>query len=132
MKSVGLIRFLKGTTDVKAGMPGCANYDHHHGGCLFSKKCKVEQGKRCSYFERAVLPTAADIGRRDGIYYQYESKCNVTDLLARPGFRLCPDCGADLKLRERYCKNCSRKRRQATNRASQKKYRTLSRTIVSS
>ncbi len=123
MKSVGLIRFLKGTTDVKAGMPGCAKYDHHNGGCASGKKCKVEQGKRCSYFERAVLPTAADIGRRDEIYYQYEVKCNVADLLARPGFRLCPDCGAGLKLRERYCKNCSRARRLKTRRIYQKKYR---------
>lgn len=122
MKSVGLIRFLRSTTDVKAGMPGCANYNHHYGGCLFAKKYKVEQGKRCSYFEKAVLPTAADIGRRDEIYYQYEVKCKVTEPLTRPGFRLCPDCGAGLNFRERYCKTCSRKRRKATNRANQKKY----------
>ena len=123
MKSVGLIRFLKGTSDVKAGMPGCANYDHHYGGCLFGKKCKVEQGKRCSYFERAVLPTAADIGRRDEIYHQYEVKCKVAEPLTRPGLRLCPDCGIGLNLRERYCKNCARARRLKTRRNYQKKYR---------
>ena len=60
--TVGLIAFLKGNSDPKVGMPGCANYDHHYGGCLFADTCSVEEGKRCDYFERVVLPTAADVG----------------------------------------------------------------------
>jgi hypothetical protein len=42
-------------TDPKAKNPGCANYDHHYGGCLFRDECLVQQGKRCRYFERVVL-----------------------------------------------------------------------------
>jgi len=125
MKRTGLIRFLKGTTDVKAGMPGCANYDHQNKSCSAGngKKCKVEQGKRCSYFEKAVLPTAADIGCRDEIYSQYEDRCNIKKPLARPNFRLCRDCGTQLRFRERYCRNCARARRLKTRRIYQKKYR---------
>jgi len=49
-----------GDTDPKAGMPGCANYDRHYDGCLFEDTCLVQEGKRCGYFERAVLTTVAD------------------------------------------------------------------------
>ncbi len=109
MKAVGLIRFLKGTTDVKAGMPGCANYDRLSGDCLLGKKCKVEQGKRCSYFERAVLPTGgSDIREKyeslTGAYIEGETR------------NLCNDCGRPIPPRRRYCDKCVVKRRQATYR----------------
>ena len=109
MKSVGLIRFLKGTTDVKAGMPGCVNYDRLSGDCLLGKKCKVEQGKRCSYFERAVLPTGDD-----SIRQKYEDLTGV--YVKGKAANLCGDCGARIPPGRRYCDNCRRKRRQATYR----------------
>ena len=40
--------------------PGCANFDYHYDCCLFRDECLVQMGKRCKYFERAVLPTITD------------------------------------------------------------------------
>ena len=114
MKAVGLIRFLKGTTDVKAGMPGCANYDRLSGDCLLGKKCKVEQGKRCSYFERAVLPTGDENVRQ-----QYEDLTSV--YVKGIAANLCGDCRARIPPGRRYCDNCRRKRRQATYRRNRDK-----------
>ena len=85
MRTVGLNRFLKGITDVKAGMPGCANYDHHESGCVDGEKCKVEQGKRCSYFERAVLPTGDENVRQQ---YVDLTSVYVKGIAAN----LCGDC----------------------------------------
>lgn len=49
-----------GDTDRKSRKPGCANFDYYYDGCLFRDECLVQHGKRCEYFERAVLPTVAD------------------------------------------------------------------------
>ncbi len=114
-RSIGLIAFLKGSTDPKAGMPGCANYDHHYSGCLYGG-CLAEAGQRCGYFEKAVLPIAGEIGQQK-IYAAYESLTGA-DPLARPQARLCPDCGAELKPRQRYCDDCKRKRRRQSYRNS--------------
>ena len=76
-RQVSLRVFLRGTSNPKEQMPGCANYDHDHGGCLFADACQVEQGQRCGYFERAVLPTAADTGQKEHIYSLYEQQCNL-------------------------------------------------------
>ena len=46
--------------DPKGRKPGCANFDYYYDGCLFRDECLVQHGKRCEYFERAVLPTVAD------------------------------------------------------------------------
>ncbi len=51
---------LIGDIDPKASMPGCANFDYHYDSCLFRDGCLVQQGKRCDYFERAVLPAIDD------------------------------------------------------------------------
>jgi hypothetical protein len=63
-------------------MPGCANYDYHYGGCLFADTCLIEQGKRCEYFEKKVLPTAADIGLREQVYALYRKQVGVEDRYA--------------------------------------------------
>ncbi len=47
-------------TDTKTRNPGCANFDYHYDSCLFRDGCLVQQGKRCDYFERAVLPAIDD------------------------------------------------------------------------
>lgn len=126
-KSVGLIAFLKGNTDPAAGMPGCANYDLHYGGCLFEDTCKVQDGKRCSYFERAVLPTAADVGLNDAIYSQYEQQVGIAryGLLKRGQVRRCPDCGDEVGPRQRYCLNCSKRRRRQSYRRTREKQRLM-------
>jgi hypothetical protein len=121
-RTVGLIAFLKGSTDPAAGMPGCANFDHHYGGCLLADTCKVQDGKRCGYFERAVLPTAEEIGLTDVVYSAYEAHVGIAGngLLNRGQIRRCPDCGDEVGPRQRYCANCSsRRRRQSYRRARQ-------------
>jgi hypothetical protein len=132
-RTVGLIGFLKGNTDPAVGMPGCANYDHHHGGCLFADTCRVEQGQRCGYFEKAVLPTAADIGLRELVCSLYEKHTGLAGesiLLRSVSVRECPDCGAALGYRQRLCAECSRRRRQKTKRENQRKYRNRNRLTV--
>lgn len=110
-KTVGLIAFLKGNADPKVGMPGCANYDHHYGGCLFDERgCRVEKGERCSYFERAVLPTAFDIGCGESVLDQYQSRTKSVMRVPHKEVRRC-SCGAILKPRQRFCDRCKRKRR---------------------
>ena len=47
-------------TNKKIRNPGCANFDYHYNCCLFRDECLVQNGQRCEYFERAVLPTIAD------------------------------------------------------------------------
>ncbi len=118
-RTVGLIAFLRGSTNPENKMPGCCNYDHGSGGCLDKDCCLVEQGKRCGYFEKAVLPIAGEIGQQK-IYAAYESLTGA-DPLARPQARLCPDCGAELKPRQRYCDNCKKKRRRQSYRKSRQK-----------
>ncbi len=122
-RTVGLIAFLKGNTDPEVGMPGCANYDHHYGGCLFNDKCLVQEGKRCGYFERAVLPTAADIGLKEQLYSLYEEHVGMqgNEILSRGQIRRCPDCGDEVGTRQRFCLRCSKKRRQETYRRSRRK-----------
>ena len=113
-RTVGLIAFLKGSSNPEDRMPGCANFDHHYGGCLYEKTCKVEQGKRCGYFEKAVLPVAAELGLQN-VYEAYEDLTGA-EMLKRPQARLCPDCGGPVRLRQRYCDNCAHKRRKASYR----------------
>jgi len=121
-RTVGLIAFLKGSTNPAEGMPGCGNYDHHYGGCLFGDKCLVQEGQRCEYFERAVLPTAADIGLKDVVYSAYERQVGIAGngLLKRDQIRRC-QCGAELKRRQRYCDDCTAKRRRQTYRRSRQR-----------
>ena len=113
-----MLAFLKGSSNPKDQIPGCANYDRDHGGCMSGEVCKIEQGQRCDYFEKAVLPTARDIGQAARIYSRYQEHVKI-----RKGFlhaanenRLCPDCGAGLRPRQRYCQDCSKKRRRETYR----------------
>lgn len=117
-RTVGLIAFLKGNSDPQVGMPGCASYDQHHGGCLFAEGCKVEAGQRCGWFERAVLPTAGDIGQVEKIYAAYQTQVGLEEPIIRQQIRVCPDCGAELGVRKRYCGKCAKRRRQGTYRRS--------------
>jgi hypothetical protein len=130
-RTAGLIQFLKGNSDPAVAMPGCANYDHHHGGCLFDDSCSVEQGKRCGYFEKAVLPTAADIGLKEHVYSLYQRHVGIEaeGQLTRDLVRKCPECGAELKPRQRYCDDCARRKRRESYRRSRRKRMGLSATV---
>ena len=114
-KRIGLIAFLKGSSKPAEQMPGCANYDHHYGGCLFGETCKVEQGQRCVDFEK-VLPTAVDIGAGERMHFLYEKQCGLSVTLARGQMRICPNCGTELKPRQRFCDGCSKRRRRDSYR----------------
>jgi len=112
-QSTGLIAFLKGSPDPKRNMPGCANFDHYYGGCLLVEACVVEQGNRCAYFEKAVLPT----GDAE-MYEKYEQSCGIEAPLPRAQLKRC-ECGAILKTQAMFCSDCLRKRRQMGYRRRQ-------------
>jgi len=122
-KTIGLIAFLKGSSNPEDRIPGCANYDHHYGGCHFAEVCKVQQGQRCDYFEKNVLPTAEEIGLGDCVNAQYAKQVGLKqDLIASRGeIRRCPTCGAALRHRQRFCNDCSKKRRRETYRLLRQK-----------
>ena len=140
-RTVGLLAFFRGSSYPAEGIPGCANYDKHYGGCLFrtaertpsndlleeekSKcSCLVQQDKRCAYFEKAVLSTAKDIGLQS-VYSQYEKSIGIEGALkiSIGSARLCPECGAGLKLRQRFCDSCSESRRRDSYRKSRENRR---------
>jgi len=129
IKRVGLIGFLKGSSDPKDRMPGCANYDHYYGGCLFENfkgNCAVEIGKRCGWFERAVLPTAVEIGQSLEITSQYEERTRSVvnrHKSSTESDRTCPDCGAPLPPRRRFCDKCKRRKVSNANRERQRVFR---------
>jgi hypothetical protein len=114
-KTVGLITFLRGSSLPSDQMPGCANYDFDRDGCLFEDTgCKVEKNKRCGYFERAVLPTAKDIGLQELVNDLY---AEATGFISKPvkNIRRC-SCGEALMPRQRSCEKCLRNRRKSTYR----------------
>ena len=121
-KQIGLIPFLKGSPNPERRTPGCTNFDHHYGGCLFAEHCAVEQGERCEYFERAVLPTAADIGQEEHVRSLYAKHVGLEGCQSdRPSTRECPGCGGELLRRQRYCDSCKKKRRRETYRKARSK-----------
>ena len=122
-KTVGLIAFLKGSSNPIDRMSGCANFDNHYGGCLFADKCKVIEGKRCKYFEKNVLPTTEDIGLKQCVYSQYAKHVGLEKelVIANVNIRECPDCGAELRSRRRYCDVCSNRRRRESYRSARHK-----------
>jgi len=124
-KRIGLIAFLKGSSKPAEQMPGCCNYDHDSGGCLDKDCCLVKQGKRCGYFEKVVLPTSVDLGLKELVYSLYQKHVGIAEddpLINTANIRPCPDCGAELRPRHRYCDWCAQKRRlQAYRQSRQRK-----------
>lgn len=100
-------------------------------------KCWVIEGKPCWYFKDCVL------GPED---YKYPHLCFVKDpafekrvrkqyrridhSVVEADVRRCPDCEAALRPRQRYCDQCTKKRRQKTRREYQRKLRKRSRSNV--
>lgn len=107
--------FIKGSTDPEKQIPGCANYDHYHDTCMTDEPCLVMEGKRCSYFEKAVLPTDGQ-----AIHFAYEkltgAMVNVTSV------NTCNDCPKVIPPRRRYCDSCKKKRQRKTQREQQRAY----------
>lgn len=124
MKKLRLKTFLIGSSNPAELMPGCASYDN--GECLFSDSCDVLSGRRCKYFEAAVLPTAADIGQADNIAEQYKKQVGGIesgfDPIEGGGNRRC-DCGQPLVKGKQLCPKCRKKRRRESNRQSIRRYR---------
>jgi hypothetical protein len=126
IRKVGLLTFLKGSSNPSDHMPGCANYDQHYGGCLFSETCKVEYGHPCRHFEKAVLPTSNGIGQGISITSQYEARVHCTAgrfSAASREDRRCPDCGNPLLPRRRYCEKCRGRRKRIATRNRAKVFR---------
>ncbi|MCJ7828732.1 MAG: cysteine-rich VLP domain-containing protein [Dehalococcoidia bacterium] len=117
----GLKAFVKGSSDPKDNMPGCANYDHHYGGCLFSDTCKVEKGLRCSYFEKAVLPTAGQLKTGHRITDDYQ-KISGGLMIKTTKTRFC-ECGNSIPSNKQFCDTCRKKKRKKSYREYMQHYR---------
>jgi len=117
---------------VKAKLSGfvkdnCCNFDRHYQTCIDDAPCKVLSGKRCGYFEKCVLGPAdyryrlpdCDYGK---LFAQYAEQTGTESQTVEQ--RLCA-CGAPLRLRQRFCDDCTRKRRQKAQREFQRKSRTV-------
>lgn len=117
--------FIKGSSDPKDMMPGCANYDRHADLCQSGVLCFVLKGGRCVYFERAVLPTAGQLKLKDGrkIVDEYQRAYGMKKLVkVNYQMHYC-QCGNPVRTRMRFCDVCKKKKRLKTYRASQQKYR---------
>jgi hypothetical protein len=78
-------------------------------------KCFVMAGKRCKFFEQAVMPT----GNQD-IHDTYNKIAGATPKLTKK--RFC-SCGEPLSRWCKVCEKCSMKLRRATKREYQRKHR---------
>jgi hypothetical protein len=115
----------------------CSGIDFRRDGSMFmfrdgGKPCLLNERKRCSYFESAVLP----IGKKEEWAKRYPGEARAfeegADQYTRqhsgiPGLsprrRKCPDCGTMIGPRKRYCAVCGEHRRKETNAANQRKWR---------
>ena len=124
-KTIGLTAFLKGSSNPKDDMPGCASFDIQQNTCCFDHECYVLEGQRCSWFEKAVLPTAKQIGLLQHIVTAYSKKVGLSGeldhLCTYENVRVCPDCGGPLQPKQRYCDTCTMRRRKQTYRRSRSK-----------
>ena len=77
-------------------------------------KCLLLLKKRCRYFEDAVLPLANDppSSYKPGELQECRERYYAMMGIPRksPTVRTCPDCGAALAKRQRFCARCSSKR----------------------
>ena len=129
----GLKTFIKGSSDPKDMMPGCANYDRDADLCNTGVPCFVLKGGHCVYFERAVLPTVGQLKLKDGrkIVDEYQRAYGMKKLLKvnLAQTRYCP-CGNPVPSRMRFCNACKKKKRQKSKREYQKRFRLSVRSTV--
>ena len=107
-------------------MTQCANY-HSGNECLMAdyQPCLVLAGKRCGYFERAVLgppnyPYPLPDWDYAKLFAQYAKATGAKTQKIRQ--RRC-GCGSPLARRQRMCAKCRQIRRRQTNRKSQRLHR---------
>lgn len=96
----------------------CTNFDNHHQTCLDGEPCKVLGGKQCGYFEKNVLcppDYKYKLPNYDyaKLFAQYAEQTGTK--AQRVEVRRC-ECGNPLRLRQRFCDDCSLKRRKDSNR----------------
>ena len=113
-RKISLQTFIRGCTKPEDRIPGCCNWDQKRGQCVFDVGCRVIEGHRCSYFEKSVLPTAANTGQLVRITQLYEKNVGASGITgqALTKIRSCPDCAGELKPRQRYCDTCKKRRRR--------------------
>ena len=129
-RRVSLLTFLQGHTNPERKMPGCCNWDQKRGQCVFDMACLVIEGRRCGHFETAVLPTAAYTGQLVRITQLYERKVGAPGITGQASAitRSCPDCGGELKLRQRYCESCKKRRRRKSFQKARSRRNSLEKT----
>jgi hypothetical protein len=96
----------------------CANYGKHYALCVSDEPCDVLAGKRCGYFEKAVLGPVDypyrllgfDYGR---LFGEYAALTRAKVGMVKQ--RRC-ECGEPLRMRERYCQKCRIQRRRQSYR----------------
>jgi hypothetical protein len=94
----------------------CAGIKMHHDRCL------VAAGEKCRYFEECVLPLDGHI--KDDRYRQQIKEARMTYMSrAEARGRPCPMCGTPMRPHQRYCDECSKKRRLAAAREGMRKRR---------
>jgi hypothetical protein len=86
-----------------------------------AEKCRVAEKKRCTYFEKCVLPIAAQRGSGD-VIDAYKSLAGQTAAIKFKA-RFCA-CGNPLASRDRYCESCKTKKRRETFRLATTRRRT--------
>lgn len=105
----------------------CANWDNYYKLCQWGdEKCRVMEGKRCGYFEKAVLGPHDYKYRLPGYDYvklfaEYAEQTHAQTKKVKQ--RRC-ECGEPLSHRQRYCESCRRIRAKTANRERQQKHRT--------
>jgi len=103
----------------------CANYSKHEESCLFGDSCKVMEGQRCDYFEKAVLGPpdykyklpGYDYGK---LFAQHAEQTKTEKQRVNVRRR---ECGTPLRHRQRFCDSCAKSRAKDANRRRQKKHR---------
>jgi len=109
----------------------CANM-RPVGICLWTEKpCLLKQGKRCSYFERCILPLADDSSphaqpdlqsKRLAARETYLGQHALVAGKDESNNRTCPECGSILGKYQRLCDKCRvKRRREADRRKKQRK-----------
>ena len=86
-------------------------------------RCKLaEPGKRCMYFERAVIPLANYFPEKYAKAVETYTAGRAKNALAIKAARLC-ECGNPLPKRKRYCPTCARRKRRESARNGMAKKR---------
>ena len=87
------------------------------------ERCKLsEPGKRCMYFERAVIPLANYFPEKYAKAVETYTAGRAKNALAIKAARLCK-CGNPLPKRKRYCPTCARRKRRESARNGMAKKR---------